>query len=911
MTPEGPESETLEMAEEFSRWLAACDERLADGSETVSLDELGVPAVLRERLEREAAWCQLVRRIWPPAAGPAPGPTDEGPPSSGPPPRRLGRFEVRRELGRGAFGVVSLAYDSHLRREVALKVPRAEVVVTPDLRARFRHEAMAAAGLDHPNIVPVYEAGEEDSVCFIASAYCPGMTLAAWLRRRTTPVPYRQAAELVATLAEAVEHAHRRGVLHRDLKPSNVLLDELPAGASAGDGPSVTPRVTDFGLAKLLDARPGEDGAASPTLSGVIMGTPNYMAPEQADGRAGTVGPAADIYSLGVILYEVLTGRPPFQEDSALETLVQVRTQDALPPSRLRPRLPRDLETICLKCLNKSPQARYPDAQALADDLRRFLAAEPILARPTPRWERALKWMRRHPAIAAMTGSVAVAAVALAVAIGLANIRLQHERDLAEARRREAVANLRKAREAVDRMLTRVSEERLKDIPQVEPIQRALLEDALEFYRDFARQARDDPEVLLETSLAFGRLGGCYGRLGRSQESEGCHLEALAIQQKLAAAYPTVAAYRTALARTDLELAKFRRNDDRPAEGAEFLRRALGLLEGLTSADPGEPAYRDIQADAFNVQGMLFEDLGQIPAAEAAYDRATAQFQDLIDRFPTVGRYRSRLAVVGNNLAAMLLVNDRRLDEAETIYRHNLEYWKGMAASEPAIPDHRSKLALTYDNLAGVLAKTGRKPEAEQALRSAIDLRSALTKYFSSSPHHFEKLAGALNGLAGLVADRGDLGEVRRLNEQAIASNRAALALAPGNAFYRRGLAGAHAHLVETLIRSGEHAEAAKTVAEYLATVPDSPPDRFRAGAFLARCVPMAAAGERLDATRRADLARGYADRAVELLRESLKAGYPDVEALKSDHAFDALRSRDDFRRLLNGSVTPSASPRP
>ncbi len=256
---------------------------------------------------------------------------------------------------------------------------------------------MAAAGLDHPNIVPVYEAGEEGSVCFIASAYCPGMTLAAWLRRRSGPVPFRVAAALLATLADAVDHAHRRGVLHRDLKPSNVMLEMPAAGVveSASDGSKLVPRITDFGLAKLVDAEPGAAGA---TQSGVIVGSPSYMAPEQAEGHAGAVGPGADIYSLGVILYEVLTGRPPFQEDSALETLVLVRTQDPLSPSRLRPRLPRDLETICLKCLRRQPQARYPTARALADDLRRFLAAEPIRARPTPAWERAIKWVRRHPA---------------------------------------------------------------------------------------------------------------------------------------------------------------------------------------------------------------------------------------------------------------------------------------------------------------------------------------------------------------------------------------------------------------------------------------------------------------------------------------------------------------------------------
>ncbi len=287
VTPDGPE--TLGPDEDdLSEWLAAWDDHLAEGSSVTTAAELGAPPALAERLEREAAFCQLVRRTWAHASGslhlPMGSTLFEGAAGAEPALEKVGRFELRRELGRGAFGVVYLAYDPRLRRELALKVPRAEVVLTPQLGARFRQEALAAAGLHHPNIVAVYEAGEEGSTYFIASEYVAGMTLAGWLRQRTGPVPYRMAAGLVATLADALEHAHQRGVLHRDMKPSNVLLEQTDKAAPGGDGSELVPRVTDFGLAKLVyDDLPAPD-APNPTQSGVILGTPSYMAPEQALG---------------------------------------------------------------------------------------------------------------------------------------------------------------------------------------------------------------------------------------------------------------------------------------------------------------------------------------------------------------------------------------------------------------------------------------------------------------------------------------------------------------------------------------------------------------------------------------------------------------------------------------------------
>jgi WD40 repeat protein len=317
---------------------------------------------------------------------------------------RLAGYEILEELGRGAMGTVYKARQVRLKRLVALKVIGSALLAEPRVLARCRTEAEAAARLQHANIVQIYEVGEQDGSPYLALEFVDGGTLEGKLGGK--PQPGRAAAELVETLARAMHYAHQRGVVHRDLKPANVLLTE--------DG---TPKITDFGLAKVLEGEPGQ------TLPGAIVGTPSYMAPEQAEGKAREVGPAADVYALGAILYDALTGRPPFRGASLLETLEQVRSEEPVAPSRLLPKLPRDLETICLKAMARSPARRYPSAGALADDLRRFLNHEPIHARPVGAAERLGRWCRRHPtraglvaAIGALLATVVVASVLMALA---------------------------------------------------------------------------------------------------------------------------------------------------------------------------------------------------------------------------------------------------------------------------------------------------------------------------------------------------------------------------------------------------------------------------------------------------------------------------------------------------------------
>jgi serine/threonine protein kinase/WD40 repeat protein/thiol-disulfide isomerase/thioredoxin len=433
-----------------------------------------------------------------------------GPPQatrSPPLPDDLPNYRILSELGRGGMGVVYKARQISLNRIVALKMILAGQLASEDDVKRFHTEAEAAANLDHPGIVPIYEVGEQDGQHYFSMGFVEGSSLAAKIA--DGPLNAGEAAQLVKAVAEAVQYAHDKGVIHRDLKPANVLLDEsrepraeskeperTGSSASSRSSPSALrsspsalrsrPRVTDFGLAKKVG---GEDHL---TTSGQVLGTPSYMPPEQAAGKVDQIGPAADVYALGAILYALITGRPPFQAANPLDTLMQVLERDPVPPRTLNPRIRRDLETIALRCLEKDPRRRYASAQELADELERFLNGEPILARPIGTLHRGWRWCKRRPVVAGLSAAVACLVLFVAIASPLVAFRQASLRQVADTRAEEARVAGEEARLAKEKtevlLVDMYTSAGLVASERGEPAQAVL------WFANAARLARTDPQ---------------------------------------------------------------------------------------------------------------------------------------------------------------------------------------------------------------------------------------------------------------------------------------------------------------------------------------------------------------------------------------------------------------------------------
>ncbi|MEO2031007.1 MAG: serine/threonine-protein kinase [Planctomycetaceae bacterium] len=621
--------------------------------------------------------------------------------------RSFGDYELLQEIARGGMGVVYKARQTKLNRVVALKMILSGQLASPEDVQRFYVEAEAAASLEHPGIVPIYEIGEHDHQHFFSMGFIEGASLESQVK--DGPLPPREAATVTQRVSEAIAYAHAQGVIHRDLKPANILID------TGGE-----PKVTDFGLAKKTEGDSGLTG------TGQILGTPGYMPPEQASGETDTIGPAADIYSLGAILYALLTGRPPFQSATVMDTLVAVLEQEPVTPRQLNPALDVDLETICLKCLQKDIKRRYTTTDELVAELGRYLNGEPIHARPIGKLERGWRWCKRKPALAGMLG-ISAAALMVLVAGGLwYNAQLVQERDIAQRQRklaemREAEATLAQANEARQREraeeqkeaaernfklarmavgeLTTISQNELFDVPQMEPIRKALLEKARAFYETFVEQSTGDRDLMYELAKAHERLGSIIQQLGNPADAAAEYEKSRLAFSQLLNDHKDVPLYALDLAYSYNNLANTQSELGKKQRAIELYEKEILILYELWRDHPNVPDYAASLATSYNNLAIVQSDLGQVDKAVEWYNKALGIQVELLKTNPREGEYAEDLARSYHNLGQQygeLGQNDRAIK----LYTKAIQIKETLFKRNPNVSKYADNLASTYFALA-------------------------------------------------------------------------------------------------------------------------------------------------------------------------------------------------------------------
>jgi serine/threonine protein kinase/tetratricopeptide (TPR) repeat protein len=667
---------------------------------------------------------------------------------------RIGDYTILGELGRGGMGVVYKAAQAGLNRLVALKMVL-DGRAGPEALSRFKAEAVAVARLKHPNIVQIYEVGENQGNPYFSLEYVDGGTLAQQIAGQ--PQPTRWAASLIELLARAMDYAHEQGIVHRDLKPGNILI--------AMDG---TPKITDFGLAKQMQ------GTDSETKTGAILGTPSYIAPEQAAAKKD-VGPPVDIYALGAILYEMLTGRPPFKGETPMDTMLQVVSEEVVPPTQLNPKVPRDLETISLKCLQKEPGKRYRTAAALADDLQRFLAGEPIAARPVRGVEKVWRWCRRRPSVA-----VLIAMVFLVTIVGMAGVFWQWQSaraNFAEAEQQRQRAEdalktvsierdrMRKdyeqARRIIDDFFVKISDQNLRNVPGLQTVRKEFLEAALKYYEGFLQQHSDDPALRGMLAEAHYNVGKVALELGRLNDAEKEFRKALALQKELLAATPSDHKVKRAAASTWVGLARVHTRLRRISQADDAYIQARTLMEELVRAAPAKDDGLDDLLFIYDGVAQLRRLDGKLEQALHAYEDGAALLRKLIASQAT-GMRQWKLAIFCKNSGELyaILQQPARARAALSEARRLLEPLVRNVLLYPR-SELESHLGLVYVALSQ-LPRVEAQPDDPQALLSKA--RELLEKVVRENP----AVAAFRSELAGTLMVQGNVFLERRQARDAI-----------------------------------------------------------------------------------------------------------------------------------------------
>jgi serine/threonine-protein kinase len=614
------------------------------------------------------------------------------------PTSHFGDNELLRELGRGGMGVVYLARQTKLDRLVALKVIRAGEHSSGEERRRFDGEARAVARLQHPHIVQIFDLGEVGGCPYFAMEYVEGLSLARGLVG--TPWPARQAAALVEVLARAMHYAHGQGIVHRDLKPANVLL--------TADG---TPKVSDFGLAKCLD------GHGASTQTGTAMGTPSYMAPEQAASKARRVGPAADVYALGAILYELLTGRPPFRAETAVETALQVLNEEPVRPGRLRPGLPRDLETVCLKCLEKDPRRRFASAEDLADDLRHFQEGKPVRARPVGVVGRAARWCRLRPAVAALLAGLVLGFVLILVLFGLTLVAWSRE----EAARRRAEDQDEQTRKVLDAL---VGPDRLTSY-QPPAARRSWGLDQLQrtaaYYETLLRQRPADVRGQSALANVYANLSLLHYERWQPTEVLALGDRTLGRPRSAAVHSPNLFSYtRTVMNDVYGGAVELHHDIGQFADALVYADKALGLTKRLADAHPRYFDFRARLAEAYHWKGLLHRHKAEPEPALHAFQQACAVLHALAQEEPSP-EVRYNLARA-RRLAGEILHTLGRMEEAFGHVEASRTLLSELLAGQPEEKLFRDQLAQTWLLLGHVHNECGTVEATRRCWRQAYAL---------------------------------------------------------------------------------------------------------------------------------------------------------------------------------------------
>jgi serine/threonine protein kinase/Flp pilus assembly protein TadD len=898
--------------------------------------------------------------------------------------KRLGDFEIVRQVGRGGMGVVYEARQISLNRPVALKILPFAAMLDERQIARFRTEAQAAAGLHHPNIVPVYAIGQERGVHFFAMQFIEGQSLdcaihelrsggATWCeealpehsdgsgsadrwsketvvdRSVATKVSTnsrrycRSVARLAAQAARALHHAHEFGIVHRDVKPSNLLLDRCGKLW-----------VTDFGLARIQT----ESGV---TVSGDVVGTLRYMSPEQAAGSNALVDARTDVYALGATLYELLTLCHVHEADNRQELLRQIESQEPLLPRRINPSIGGDLEAIVLCAMAKSRDDRYETAQAMADDLERYLADEPIRAQRPTALDRAAKWALRHRKAAALAaGLLVVFSLLCAVGAGLI-AREKHRTEAALVAAQENLAraeeHFRQARQVVDQFGNRLAGQ-LVTLPGSEPVRRRLLLETLEYYREFISHAADDPQLRNELATTYSEAGSIAEQLGDRKAAQADFQQALTLFHRLAEQSPDdvslqtdrakclnnlallLAAngeFETALKRYNEAIGVLQQVPDSPERHAQLVRSLaetygnLGLMYGqqgkqdaareslalaidqlqqLVATDSSRQRDRHDLAICYNNLSYVERDVDSTAASESC-GQAIAILSELVDKDPHDLALRSDLALFHNNSGA-IQGRTSQWESACASYRQAIALQRQLVRQAPHVVGYRYGLATSLTNLGQALSASGDVPKAMETFGESKGLALELAEDFPTEVQFQSLLGGALNNLAMVEEQSGQLDVALEDYASAVAHQRNAFDLAPQVSDYREFLSKHYFNYGRALRAAGKPAEAAEAALARRRLWPGHGQHLYEIA------VELALAAEQLARQGGADddvaLRKRLDGEAKKTLQAAAAAGYDIVQANRRTHDSRSPLPHNWDRLLAEAAAaqaqTPSESPR-